>query len=286
MLTEHEVRYFEEIARRIRFDIIKMTYHAGSGHPGGSLSIADMLAVLYFKHLRHRPKEPDWEGRDRVVLSKGHACPALYAVLAESGYFPREELWMLRKLGSRLQGHPARDKGLPGIEVSTGSLGQGLSIAVGIAISGKYLDKADWRVYAILGDGEIQEGQIWEAFMAGAHYKLDNLTAIIDNNDLQIDGRVRDVMSIYPLVEKLKAFGWHVIDINGHSIRELDEAFEQVKSISGKPTAIIMHTTKGKGVSFMEDHAEWHGKAPNREQALIAMKDLGFPPEALDSDIR
>ncbi len=285
MLSEREREFLGEVARRIRFDVVKMTYHAGSGHPGGSLSLAEVMALLYFKHLRHRPNDPGWEHRDRVILSKGHACPALYAALAEAGYFPRSELWTLRKLGSRLQGHPARDKGLPGIEVSTGSLGQGLSVGVGMAIAFKYLDRSPSRVYAIVGDGEMQEGQIWEAIMAAGHYHLDNLTAIIDNNDLQIDGFVCDVMNIHPLVEKFDSFGWRALVVDGHSLDELDDALEEAKSTRGMPVAIIAKTVKGKGVSFMENAVGWHGKAPNREQALRAVQDLGFPPEALDEDI-
>lgn len=280
-----DFNHLSEIARRIRFDVIKMTYHAGSGHPGGSLSIVELLTALYFHHIHHNPQMPNWQERDRVILSKGHACPGLYAALAEAGYFPREELWSLRKLGSRLQGHPALDKKLPGIEVSTGSLGQGLSIAVGMAIAGKLLDNAKWKVYAILGDGEIQEGQVWEAFMAGGHYHLDNLTAIIDNNDLQIDGFVCDVMNVHPIPEKLTAFGWHTVIVNGHSITEILNALKEADRTKGTPTAIIAKTIKGKGISFMENVAEWHGKAPKRELALKAIKELGFPESALDEDI-
>lgn len=285
MNDRDNLAHLSEIARRIRFDVIKMTYFAGSGHPGGSLSIAELLAVLYFHHLRHNPNNAHWDGRDRVVLSKGHACPALYAALAEAGYFPREELWTLRKLGSRLQGHPAKDKELPGIEVSTGSLGQGLSIATGMAIAAKHLDNASWRVYAILGDGELQEGQIWEAFMAAGHYKLDNMTAFIDNNDLQIDGFVCDVMNIHPLPEKLRAYNWHAIVADGHSPRAIIEALEEANHVKGMPTAIILKTIKGKGISFMENRAEWHGKAPKLKLAKKAVQELGFPPEALEGDI-
>ena len=285
MLDPQTREKFEQIARRIRFDIIKMTYHAGSGHPGGSLSIADILTVLYFKYLRHKPEDPNWNERDIVILSKGHACPALYAVLAEAGYYPREEMWTLRKFGSRLQGHPAKDKGLPGIEVSTGSLGQGLSIAVGAAMAFKYMDNSSRRAYAILGDGEMQEGQIWEAIMAAGHYHTDNLIAIVDNNNLQIDGFVPDVMNIHPLPDKFRAFNWHPIEADGHDLDAIDEAFAQALEIKGKPVALIFHTIKGKGVSYMENEAEWHGKAPNRELALRAVQDLGFPPEALDKDI-
>ncbi len=285
MLTDIERAKYREIARRIRFDVIKMTYHAGSGHPGGSLSLVELFTMLYFKHLVHKPNDPNWQDRDRLVLSKGHACPALYAVLAESGYYPREEMWTLRKFGSRLQGHPAKDKGLPGIEVSTGSLGQGLSIAIGMAISAKMFERRDNRIFAILGDGEIQEGQVWEAFMSASHFKLDNLIAIIDNNNLQIDGYVDKVMCIYPLKEKLQAFGWRTITCNGHSLDEVDKALEIAREKTGKPTVIIIETIKGKGISFMNNKAEWHGKAPSREQALIAVTDLGYPENVLDKDI-
>jgi len=284
-MDSNQIKELEEIARRIRFDIIKMTYNAGSGHPGGSLSIVEILTSLFFHHLNHNPKNPHWEERDRVILSKGHACPALYSALAEAGYFPRNELWSLRKLGSRLQGHPALDRHLPGIEVSTGSLGQGLSIAVGMAIAGKHLDNSSWRVFTVLGDGEIQEGQVWEAFMSAGHYKLDNLVAIIDNNDLQIDGFVCDVMNIHPIPEKLSSFGWRVMPVDGHSIPAIVKALYDAKKVKGLPTAIIAKTIKGKGVSFMENKAEWHGKAPKREEALNAVKELGFPPDALDNDI-
>ncbi|RKZ29035.1 transketolase [bacterium] len=285
MLDDENFQRLSEIARRIRFDVVKMTYHAGSGHPGGSMSIAEILTILYFKHLRHRPSEPHWADRDRVVLSKGHACPALYAVLAEAGYYPREEMWTLRKFGSRLQGHPAYDKGLPGIEVSTGSLGQGLSIAVGMALAFKHLDHSEKRVYAIVGDGEIEEGQIWEAFMSAGHYHLDNLVAIIDNNDLQIDGFVPDVMNVHPIVDKVKSFNWHPIVAEGHDLNSLDDAFERAKQVKGMPVAIIAKTVKGKGISYMENVAGWHGKAPNRELAIKAVEELGFPADALDNDI-
>ncbi|MCD6594935.1 transketolase [bacterium] len=285
MLDDNDLQKYSEIARRIRFDVIKMTYHAGSGHPGGSMSIAEILTILYFKHLAHRPSEPHWENRDRVILSKGHACPALYAVLAEAGYYPRDEMWTLRKFGSRLQGHPALDKGLPGIEVSTGSLGQGISIAVGIALSFKHLDNNHRRVYTILGDGEIEEGQVWEAFMAAGHYHLDNLVAIIDNNDLQIDGFVSDVMNVHPIFDKMKAFNWYPIVAEGHDFNSLNNAFEQAKQVKGMPVTIIAKTVKGKGISYMENVAGWHGKAPNRELAIKAVEELGFPQSALDKDI-
>jgi len=261
------------IALNVRKNIIKMLIKAGSGHPGGSLSITDVLVCLFFNHLVHNPKDPLWEGRDRVILSKGHVCPALYAVLAESGYFPTDELWTLRQIGSRLQGHPAKDKGLPGIEISTGSLGQGLSVGVGIAL-GLKLDKKQNRVYVIMGDGEQEEGQIWEAVMAAGHYKLDNLTGIIDYNNLQIDGSVEEVMGISDLSEKYRAFRWNVIEIDGHNYDQINNAFKQAKEYKGKPTVIIAHTVKGKGVSFMENKAEWHGKVPKKEQLDMILKEL------------
>lgn len=263
----------EKIALKVRTDIIKMLGESGSGHPGGSLSITDILVCLYFDHLTHKPSQPDWPGRDRVLLSKGHVCPALYAVLAESGYFSIDELWTLRKLGSRLQGHPARDKGLPGIELSTGSLGQGLSVGVGMAL-GFRLDKKQNRVYVIMGDGEQDEGSIWEAVMAAGHYKLDNLTGIIDNNNLQIDGPVEKIMGIADLSEKYKAFRWNVIEIDGHNYNQINSVFNETKKFKGKPTVIIAHTVKGKNVSFMENAVEWHGKGLKKEQAEQALKEL------------
>lgn len=272
-LIKKSAKELEKISNELRIDIIKMLCEAGSGHPGGSLSVIDILVVLYFNHLIHDPKNPNWDGRDRVILSKGHVCPALYAVLSKCGYFPHEELFTLRKLGSRLQGHPAKDKGLPGIEVSTGSLGQGLSVGVGMALGFK-LDKKPNRVYVIMGDGEQQEGSIWEAVMSAGHYKLDNLIGIVDHNNLQIDGEVEKVMGVEDLVEKYKAFRWEAIRINGHNISEIDDTFEKAKKIKGKPVAIIADTIKGKGVSFMENVAEWHGKAPNKEQAEKCIQEL------------
>ncbi|MFN3966262.1 MAG: transketolase [Endomicrobiia bacterium] len=272
-LIKKSAKELEKISNELRIDIIKMLCEAGSGHPGGSLSVIDILVVLYFNHLIHDPKNPNWDGRDRVILSKGHVCPALYAVLSKCGYFPHEELFTLRKLGSRLQGHPAKDKGLPGIEVSTGSLGQGLSVGVGMALGFK-LDKKPNRVYVIMGDGEQQEGSIWEAVMSAGHYKLDNLIGIVDHNNLQIDGEVEKVMGVEDLVEKYKAFRWEAIRINGHNISEIDDTFEKAKKIKGKPVAIIADTIKGKGVSFMENVAEWHGKAPNKEQTEKCIQEL------------
>ncbi len=259
-------------ARVIRSDIIRMVAEAGSGHPGGSLSAVEIVTTLYFHVMRIRPEEPDWPDRDRFVLSKGHAAPLLYAVLAERGYFPVEELLTLRKLGSRLQGHPAFGK-LPGVEASTGSLGQGLSISLGIALAGK-IDRRDYRVYALLGDGENEEGQVWEAAMAAAHYGVDNLTAVLDYNGLQIDGPVAEVLSPLPLPEKWRSFGWEVREVDGHSFEELLAAFEWAKGVHGRPSMIIAKTVKGKGVSFMENAVDWHGKAPDREQAAKALAEL------------
>lgn len=260
-------------ANDIRIDIIKMLHEAGSGHPGGSLSAADILTVLYFHEMKGDPKDPEKKDRDTFILSKGHGAPVLYAALAHRGYFPREELMTLRKLGTRLQGHPDMRK-LPGVEISTGSLGQGFSGAVGIALAGK-LDKSSGRVYTMLGDGELQEGLVWEAFMSASHFGLDNLTAIIDWNGLQIDGKNDDVMCIQPLGEKLRSFCWEVIEIDGHNIEAIVKAFEQAKTVQGKPVAIIAKTVKGKGVSFMENNPGWHGKAPNEDEAKQAVQELG-----------
>jgi len=262
----------EETARRVRRHIVAMVGRAGSGHPGGSLSAADILTVLYFRVLRLDPARPDWPDRDRFVLSKGHAAPALYAVLAERGFFPVEELGTLRRLGSRLQGHPDM-KSTPGVEASTGSLGQGLSFAVGLALGGR-LDGASWRVYALLGDGEVQEGQIWEAAMAAAHYRLDNLTAILDYNGLQIDGPVEKVMGIAPVADKWRAFGWHVLEVDGHDLPALVHALEEARATRGRPTIIVARTVKGRGVSFMENRAEWHGKAPAGPELEEALEEL------------
>ncbi len=267
------IEQLEVKAKQLRFDIIEMLGEAGSGHPGGSLSSADIFAALYFSVLKHDPKNPGWEERDVFILSKGHVCPGLYAVLAESGYFPKDELMTLRKLGSRLDGHPSKLKGLPGIEVSSGSLGMGLSVANGAALAFK-LNKAGRRAYCLMGDGELQEGQIWEAAMTAAHYKLDNVCGIVDNNNLQIDGECEKVMNVKPLAEKWKAFGWNVIDIDGHKLEEILEAFNKAKESKGKPSVIIARTIKGKGVSFMEDQAGWHGKAPDKEQTEQALKEL------------
>ena len=269
---EQKITNLQQRAKAIRRHIIKMLCEAGSGHPGGSLSAADIMSVLFFEVMKLDPEKPDWPERDRFVLSKGHAAPVLYAALAEKGFLPVEELLTLRKLGSRLQGHPDM-KRLPGVEMSTGSLGQGLSAANGMAM-GLRLDGGNPRVYALLGDGEVQEGQIWEAAMAAAHYKLDNLTAFLDYNNLQIDGPVETVMGVAPLADKWRAFGWHVIEIDGHNIPQILAAVEEAKATKGQPTMVVARTTKGKGVCFMENQAGWHGNAPKPEQAEEALKEL------------
>ena len=263
---------YKKIASRIRMDVIEEVHSAGSGHPGGSLSAADIVTALYFGEMNIDPKNPQMKGRDKFVLSKGHAAPVQYAALAEKGYFPKEELTTLRKLGSRLQGHPNMHK-LPGIEMSTGSLGQGFAVCVGMAIANK-IDNDPGRIYTLLGDGELQEGLIWEAAMASAHYKLDNLCVIVDWNGLQIDGRNDDVMTVSPVDEKFKDFGFNVLTIDGHSFEQIFEAFKQARECKGKPTAIIAKTHKGRGVSFMEDQAGWHGKAPDDQQAQQAISEL------------
>lgn len=270
---------FKPIAKELRKDVIKSLALAGSGHSGGSLGTADLFAVLFFGGImRYDPQNPKWEQRDRFVLSAGHICPILYATLARAGFFPVEELKTLRKLGSRLQGHPALDVGLPGIETAAGSLGQGISIAVGMALSDKYLDKNDRRVFALTGDGELQEGSTWEAAMAAGNYKLDNLCWIVDNNDCQIDGRVRDVMSIYPIEKKFEAFNFEVLTIDGHNYSEIYDSFKKFiqnhEQKIGRPTVIIAKTKMGYPISFMFDKYEWHGIPPTEEQALIALKEL------------
>ena len=261
----------EKKAVEIRKDVLKMLMMAGSGHTGGSLSIVDILIALYWHELKHDPKNPDWNERDRFLLSKGHACPALYAVLADQGYFPKEKLWSLRKLGSPLQGHPQR--GLAGVEISSGSLGQGLSIANGIALASR-LDKSDIRIYCLMGDGETNEGQVWEAAMTAAHYKLDNICAIIDFNKLQIDGFCCQIKDMGPYVHKWIDFGWNAIETDGHDIEKLIDAFARARQFKGKPTVVIAHTVKGKGVSFVENKAEWHGIAPKKEEYERAIKEL------------
>ncbi|MFA6142844.1 MAG: transketolase [Candidatus Omnitrophota bacterium] len=255
----------------IRKDILKMLTEAGSGHTGGSLSTVEILVSLYYYKLKHDPKKPDWAERDRFILSKGHGCPALYAVLADRGYFTKEKLWTLRKFGSQLQGHPQR--GLAGVEVSSGSLGQGLSIANGIALASR-LDKSNIRVYCLMGDGETNEGQVWEAAMTSAHYKLDNVTAIIDFNKLQIDGFCCDIMDMTPYIHKWRDFGWNTIEVDGHDVEELMNALDEAEKFKGKPTLILAHTVKGKGVSFVENKVEWHGIAPKKEEYERAIKEL------------
>jgi len=261
---EQTIKKLKKIALKIRKDILIETAKAQSGHPGGSLSATDIMVCLYFHKMKHNSKKPSDPNRDRFILSKGHAAPALYACLANSGYFPLKELGTLRKLGSRLQGHPERTK-LPGVEASTGPLGQGLSFANGVALAGK-LDKKDYKVYCMIGDGESQEGMIWEAAMTSAHYKLNNLCVILDHNGLQIDGNVADVKNIEPIKDKFKAFNFHVIEIDGHNYQEILDALNKADTIKGKPTAIIANTIKGKGVPIMENKAEWHGKACKEEQ--------------------
>ena len=270
---EELIRELEAKAKTIRKDIIKMLAEAGSGHPGGSLSSVEIVTALYFNVLRLKPEEPLWQDRDRFILSKGHAAPVLYAALAERGFFPVDELLTLRKLGSRLQGHPAWGM-LPGVEASTGSLGQGLSIGLGMALAGR-LDQRDYRVYVLLGDGESQEGQVWEAAMAAAHYRAGNLTAILDYNGLQIDGPIEKVMSPLPLPDKWRAFGWEVREVDGHDFRDLLTAFDWVQRVNDKPSMIIAHTIKGKGVSFMEGMVDWHGKAPDKKLAGQALEEIG-----------
>ena len=262
----------EKMANEIRKDIVTAVHSAKSGHPGGSLSSADIFTYLYFEEMNVDPTNPKWEDRDRFVLSKGHVAPGLYSTLAEKGYFPKEDLKTLRHTGSYLQGHPDM-KHIPGIDMSSGSLGQGVSVAVGMAAAGKY-DKKDYRVYTLTGDGEIQEGQIWEAAMWAGHRKLDNIVVIVDNNNLQIDGSVEDVCSPYPIDKKFEAFNFHVINIDGNDFDQIRAAFKEARETKGMPTAIIAKTVKGKGVSFMENAAGWHGKAPNDEEYEIAMADL------------
>ncbi len=272
MNTNDKILELKKIATDIRIGAVDAVYYAKSGHPGGALSSADILACLYFSELRIDPQNPENPDRDRFVLSKGHSCPALYAAMAHRGYFDLEELKKFRHLGSMTQGHPDM-KSIKGIDMSAGSLGQGFSCACGMALAAK-IDKKEYRVYSIIGDGESQEGQIWEAIMFAAHYKLDNLCLIIDNNGLQIDGKVKDVMNTMPYASKLKAFGWNVISIDGHDIAQILSAFDSARATKGKPTVIVAKTTKGKGVSFMEDQAGWHGKAPNDDEYEQAISEL------------
>ena len=263
----------QEIARQVRLDIVEMLYRAGSGHLGGSLSATDILVALFYGDMRFKAEDPCWLERDRFILSKGHGAPAYYAVLARLGYFPREELNTLRQFGSILQGHP--DSGCtPGVEIPTGSLGQGLSIANGLALASRLNGRAS-RIYVLLGDGEVQEGQIWEAAMSAAHYGLDNLTAVLDRNRLQIDGRTADVMSLEPLAAKWQAFGWHTLEVDGHDVAALLEAFQACRQVQGRPSMIVARTVKGKGVSIFEDKAKYHGVAPTPEEYQQALKELG-----------
>ena len=271
-LKIEDIKELEKKAKQVRRGIIEAVYSNQSGHPGGSLSVADIMTVLYFNEMNINPENPNWEDRDRLVLSKGHCAPALYSCLANRGYFDVEELKTFRNINSRLQGHPDKNK-VPGVDMTTGSLGQGLSAANGMAIAGK-IDNKSYRVYCILGDGEIEEGQVWEAAMAANKYKLDNLCVIIDNNNLQIDGTIEEVMSSYPIDEKFRSFGFEIIKIDGHNIDEILKAFEVARNIKGKPTCIIAKTIKGKGISFMENQVGWHGKAPNEEQYKQAMEEL------------
>ena len=271
-MTDTQKKELQRIACMIRMGIIEGVYHAKSGHPGGSLSIADLLAYLYFAKMRIDPKNPKWEDRDRLVLSKGHCAPALYAALAQRGYFPAEELKSLRHIGALLQGHPDM-KHIPGVDMSSGSLGQGISAACGMALSGR-LSHKEYRVYAVLGDGEIEEGQVWEAAMFAGNKKLDNLIAIVDSNGLQIDGPVSEVNSPEPIPEKFAAFGFAVLTMDGHDFDDIERTFADAERVSEKPVAIVMKTVKGKGVSFMENQVSWHGTAPNREQYEQAMAGL------------
>jgi len=269
--SDELIKGLNEKARIFRREILEMTTSVGSGHPSSALSAIDVITALYFHHMRHNPKDPGWEDRDRFVLSKGHGCPALYAVLAEAGYFPKAELTTHRRLGSILQGHP--DMKTPGVEFPTGSLGLGLSAGCGMALAGK-LDKKDYRVYVMLGDGELDEGNVWEAVMSAAHYKLDNLTAIIDRNKFQVDGPTEEIMAVDPLPDKWMAFGWNEMEIDGHDMREILESLKQAKEMKGKPTAIIAHTVKGKGVSFIEGNNRYHGKALSKEELSLALQEL------------
>lgn len=270
-MNRPDILELQKKAIQIRKDILKMLTEAGSGHTGGSLSLVEILLVLYYYKLKHDPKNPDWKERDRLLLSKGHGAPALYALLADRGYFPKEKLTKLRKLGSQLQGHP--QIGLPGIEISSGSLGQGLSIANGIALAAR-LDKLGFKVYCIMGDGETNEGQVWEAAMTAAHYKLDNVCAIIDFNKLQIDGFCCDIKDMGPYTHKWKDFGWNPIEVDGHDIAKLMDALDEADKVKERPTVVIAHTIKGKGVSFVENKVEWHGIAPKREEYERAIAEL------------
>ena len=271
-MTHSEKKQLQITACKVRMGVIESTYGAKAGHPGGSLSAAEVYTYLYFKEMNIDPKNPKWEDRDRFVLSKGHTTPGLYSVLAERGFFPVEDLPTFRHIDSYLQGHPNMNT-VPGVDMSTGSLGQGISVATGMALAAKHTGKSN-RVYSLLGDGEIQEGQVWEACMAAAHYKLDNLCIVVDNNGLQIDGNIADVMSPYPIVDKLESFGFHVQAIDGHDFDAIEAAFKQARITKGRPSAIVIKSVKGKGVSFMENDAGWHGKAPNDAEYAQAMSEL------------
>lgn len=279
----NNVEELKSVSKLIRKDIVSMLTESASGHPGGSLSATDIVTTLFFKEMNIDPNNPKNPDRDRFVLSKGHAAPVLYSALARRGFFPVEELSTLRKFGSRLQGHPSM-KCLPGIDMSTGSLGQGISAAVGMALAGK-IDNKDYRVYTILGDGELEEGQVWEASMAAAHYKLDNLTAFVDYNGLQIDGNITDVMNPEPVADKFAAFGWNVIVVDGHDHKQIKDAIETAKTVKGKPTMVVCKCTKGKGVSFMENNYAWHGTAPNQEQRDKAIEELDALMAKIDKEI-
>ncbi len=271
-LQNLDIKSLEERAKVIRRHVIRMLTKAGSGHPGSSLSTVDLLVALFYGKLRHNPRQPVWPDRDRFIMSKGHACPALYATLAETGYFGVDKLDTLRQFGSMLQGHPCM-KTTPGIEISGGSLGQGLSVGLGISLAAK-LDNKDYRTYVMLGDGEIEEGQVWEAAMAASHYKADNLCAIIDQNGLQIDGFIHEVMSSHPIPDKWRGFGWHVIETNGHDFPAILAAYNEAGTVKGRPTVIVAKTVKGKGVSFMENQVDWHGKVPTKDEAERALAEL------------
>ena len=272
-------KQLEITATKVRLGIIEGVFNAKSGHPGGSLSIADTLTYLYFAKMNVYPDKPDEPERDRFVLSKGHTAPALYSVLAEKGFFPKEELKSLRHIGALLQGHPCIT--IPGVDMSSGSLGQGISAACGMALSGK-ISNNTYKVYTVLGDGEIEEGQVWEAAMFAAHYKLDNLVAVVDNNGLQIDGKISDVMSPYPIKEKFEAFGWHAIEMDAHDFDDIERAFNEAETVSGQPVVIIQKSVKGKGVSYMENQVGWHGTAPNAEQYAQAVSELNAKLEELE----
>lgn len=271
-LTDAKLTRYTELSKRIRQHIVRMTHHAGSGHPGGSLSATELLTVLFFEHMNVDPENPEWADRDYFFLSKGHCTPVYYSVLAEKGFFPVEELMTFRDVDGRLHGHPCSEQ-CPGVDISSGSLGQGLSVANGVALSAK-LDGKSQRSYVMIGDGEAQEGQVWEAAMTTPHYELDNVCAILDWNKIQLDDYVENVMGVGDFTGKWKAFGWHVLEINGHDLREVNDAFQEAKRTKGKPTAIIAHTIKGKGISFMENTHKWHGLAPSDEELDTALKEL------------